>query len=477
VQETQTKLRQLHQSSGRYAKGLHLPFVLMLFAVLLAACSAVPLTPADAPMEPAAETAAPATELPMAEAGAETEAEAAGTDASPTSAPVEEATSETASGETETATEPLPTVTPASETPSVSAQAQPLPYDVSLPPGFAIHIYADDVPNARSLALSPSGTLFVGSRNAGAVYAVLDSDADYVADAVITLASGLNMPNGVAYRDGSLYVAEVNRVLRFDNIEADLSNPPAPVVVNDSFPSDRHHGWKFIRFGPDGRLYVPVGAPCNVCDTDDTGYATITRMEADGSNLETYAEGVRNTVGFDWHPETGDLWFTDNGRDMMGDDIPPDELNHAPEAGMHFGYPYCHGGTVPDPQFGDVRECAEFVAPAMQLGPHVAALGMRFYTGDMFPDEYRNQILIAEHGSWNRTVPIGYRVTLVQLENGEAVSYEPFASGWLLDNGEVLGRPVDVLVMPDGSLLVSDDASGMIYRITYDAQDAGVVAQ
>jgi glucose/arabinose dehydrogenase len=264
-----------------------------------------------------------------------------------------------------------------------------------------------------------------------------------------------------------LVLTREGRVARYDDIEAQLDNLPQPAIVNDEFPSQRAHGWKFIRFGPDGKLYVPVGAPCNVCDVEDTGFGSITRMNPDGSDLELFAIGVRNSVGFDWHPETEELWFTDNGRDQLGDDIPPDELNHAPEAGLHFGFPYCHGGTVPDPELGQERSCEEFTPPAMTLGPHVASLGMRFYTGSMFPDEYRNQIFIAEHGSWNRSTPLGYRIMLVRLEDNEAVSYEVFAEGWLR-GGEAWGRPVDLQVMPDGSLLVSDDTDGAIYRISYE---------
>jgi len=352
---------------------------------------------------------------------------------------------------------------------------------IKLPPGFEIHIYADNVPNARSMALSPNGTLFVGTREAGNVYAILDQNQDHKADKVITIAQGLYMPNGVAFRDGALYVAEVNRVLRYDTIEADpsfhselalnavkgqvLTQPPQPAVVNDSFPSDQHHGWKFIRFGPDGLLYVPVGAPCNVCEVSDP-YAAILRMKPNGTGLEVFARGVRNTVGFDWHPVTKELWFTDNGRDWLGDDMPPDELNYAPTSGMHFGFPYYHGKGLPDPEYGRKRKSSEFTPAAMPLGPHVAALGMRFYTGTMFPPEYRNQIFIAEHGSWNRSQKIGYRVSLVRLEGNRAVKYEPFAQGWLGGN-EAWGRPVDVLVMPDGALLVSDDQGGRIYRIHY----------
>jgi glucose/arabinose dehydrogenase len=346
-------------------------------------------------------------------------------------------------------------------------EAQPLPLEhIKLPPGFAISLYASGVNNARSMTLSPNGTLFVGTRSAGNVYAVVDRNTDHQADEVMTLAQGLNSPNGVAFWDGALYVAEVSRVLRFDDVERRLTSTSQPVVVSDQFPTDRAHGWKFIGFGPDGLLYVPVGAPCNICERDPDRYAVIMRLRPDGSNLETFARGIRNTVGFDWHPTTKELWFTDNGRDWLGDESPPDELNHAPRPGMHFGFPYCHGTAIPDPEFGSQRRCSEFTPPVQHLGPHVAALGMRFYTGTMFPETYRQHIFIAEHGSWNRSTPIGYRVTLVRLDNHRAVAYEPFAEGWLRD-GRAWGRPVDVLVMPDGALLVSDDHAGVIYRIAY----------
>ena len=342
---------------------------------------------------------------------------------------------------------------------------------LTLPPGFSIEVYAADVPNARQLSLSPDGTLFVSTRRAGNVYAVRDDDGDQQADRVLTLDSGLNMPNGVAFHDGALYVAEVNRVLRYDDIEANLTTPPEPVVVNDGFPTDRAHGWKFIAFGPDGRLYVPVGAPCNVCNHEETTpiYATITSMNPDGTDVQIYAHGVRNTVGFAWHPETDELWFTNNGRDWMGDGQPFDTLNHAPQPGFHFGFPYCHQGDIPDPEF-DSRPCSDFRLPARTLGPHVASLGMRFYTGDMFPADYRHRIFIAEHGSWNRTPEAGhtgYRLTVATLDGDRVTDYQVFAEGWLQADNTWWGRPVDVQVMPDGALLVSDDTAGAIYRITY----------
>jgi glucose/arabinose dehydrogenase len=344
------------------------------------------------------------------------------------------------------------------------AQPQALPLDkIMLRPGFSIELVAR-VDNAREMALGAKGTLFIGSMQAGKVYAVRLTTG--TAAQVITLASGLRLPVGVAFREGALYVSAIDRILRFDDIEDRLADPPKPIVVSDHFPGDTLHGWKFIAFGPDGKLYVPVGAPCNICEPDPDRYANIMRMNRDGSGLEVYAQGVRNSVGFDWDPGSGELWFTDNGRDWLGDDSPPDELNHALKAGMHFGYPYCHGGTIADPEYGHRRPCGDFEAPARQLGPHVASLGMRFYTGTQFPREYRNQIFIAEHGSWNRSKKVGYRITLVRVENDRVVAYEPFATGWL--QGEsAWGRPADVLVMPDGALLVSDDYAGAIYRISY----------
>lgn len=338
---------------------------------------------------------------------------------------------------------------------------------IKLPAGFSIAVYAE-VEDARSMAMSPGGTLFVGNRSEDKVYAVRDTDGDKVADKKWVLASGMNMPNGVAFRDGALFVAENSKVSRWDNIESKLANPGKPVVVNDQFPTEAHHGWKYIAFGPDGKLYVPVGAPCNICESKDPIYASITRMNVDGSGREVFASGVRNTVGFTWHPETKEIWFTDNNRDSMGDDKPACELNTAPKAGMHFGYPYCHEGTLPDPDFGKKRPCSDFTPPALNLGAHTAPLGLKFYTGTMFPEAYRGHLFIAEHGSWDRSKKVGYKVTLAKVVNSKVTGSEIFASGWLNDQDQkAWGRPVDVLMLEDGSLLVSDDRAGVIYRITY----------
>jgi glucose/arabinose dehydrogenase len=336
--------------------------------------------------------------------------------------------------------------------------------DIELPPGFKIEEYAS-VPNARSLALGDKGTVFVSTRKGRSVYAVI---ADGQSTRTIELLDGLNSPNGIAFHEGDLYVAEIDRVTRYEDIESHLDDLPDADVLNIELPSEKHHGWRYIGFGPDGKLYISIGAPCNICEKE--GYGQIIRMNSDGSEREVFAEGVRNSVGLTWHPNTDDLWFTDNGRDMMGDDIPPDELNHASTAGQHFGFPYCHAGEIPDPKFGQGKNCSDYRAPAQKLGPHVAPLGLSFYSGDMFPAEYQGQLFIAEHGSWNRSKKIGYRVTQVSFENGVPVAYEPFATGWL-ENESVSGRPVDLLILADGSMLISDDHADKIYRITYSDGD------
>lgn len=352
--------------------------------------------------------------------------------------------------------------------PAITSVSKALPLDkLKLPAGFKIEVYAE-VDDARSMAWSPTGVLYVGNRNKDKVYAVKDVDGDFKADKKWTVASGLNSPNGVAFKDGDLYIAEISRITKLPKIESNLASPPAPIVVNDHYPTEGHHGWKYIAFGPDGKLYVPVGAPCNICESKDEIFASITRINADGSGREVYARGIRNTVGFTWHPTTKALWFTDNGRDMLGDDIPSCELNVASKSGQHFGYPYCHEGSIKDPEFGTKRNCNEFVAPADKLGPHVAPLGLKFYTGKQFPKAYENQIFVAEHGSWNRSKKIGYNVTLVKVVDSKVTGHEKFIEGWLDDDTQKSwGRPVDVLLLPDGSMLVSDDQANVIYRVSY----------
>jgi glucose/arabinose dehydrogenase len=341
---------------------------------------------------------------------------------------------------------------------------------LQLPPGFSIELYSDQVPDARSLALGARGTVFVSTRKNDRVYALIDDTGDHKVDRVRVVARELDTPNGIAYQNGSLYIAEVSRLLRIDDIDAHLDDPPRPIVVTDSLPDEGHHGWRYIRFGPDGWLYIPIGAPCNVCERKEPIFSSISRIRSDGTGLETFARGVRNSLGFDWHPDTRQLWFTENGRDQLAEDLPPDELNRVTRAGAHFGFPYCHAGVIIEPELGGGHSCTEFEAPVQNLGPHVAALGMRFYTGRMFPSQYRNAAIIAEHGSWNRKRKIGYRVMVVRLDGDRAVSYEPLLSGFLNEQSqEVSGRPVDVEVLEDGSLLVSDDFSGAVYRVRYDA--------
>jgi glucose/arabinose dehydrogenase len=339
--------------------------------------------------------------------------------------------------------------------------------NVRLPTGFRMEVYSDQVPGARSMALGQRGTLFVGTRaRGGKVYALTGTPGAAGEPAVHIIASNLNTPNGVAFRDGALYVAEISRLLRFDDIENALDDPPQPKVVRDDFPKDGHHGWRYIAFGPDGKLYFPIGAPCNVCN--EPKYGVITRMNADGSGQEVFARGIRNSVGFTWHPVTQQLWFTDNGRDWLGEDAPPCELNVAPRAGLDFGFPYCHGAGIQDPdaQLARLGECSKMTPPVQTLGAHVAPLGVKFYTAKKFPEAYRGDAFIAEHGSWNRKQKSGYRITRVKLDGSKAVGYEPFATGFNRGD-DVFGRPVDLLMLEDGSMLVSDDTSDAIYRITY----------
>lgn len=339
---------------------------------------------------------------------------------------------------------------------------------LKLPEGFSISVFASDVTGARSMCLSPANTLFVGNKDSDKVYALRDEDGDFVAEKKYIIYTSDNMPNGVAFKDGHLYVAEVNRILRFKDIESKLANPGKPEVIYDKYPTEKHHGWKFIAFGPDGLLYVPVGAPCNICKSDDP-YAALTRMDTEGKKMEVVQRGIRNTVGFTWHPQTKDLWFTDNGRDMMGDDMPNCELNRAETDGLHFGYPYCHEGDLPDPEFGKKADCNKYRKPVAKMGAHTAPLGIRYVQSSQFPSTHQNAFFIARHGSWNRTVKSGYDVQMVKTDTlGQLVSMEPFISGWLSDDKQdVWGRPVDVQTYSDGSLLISDDFANCIYRVSY----------
>lgn len=335
---------------------------------------------------------------------------------------------------------------------------------LKVPKGFKVELWASGMANARSMVQSPSGTLFVGTRFPGNVYAVVDTGGSRD---VKLIAKGLHRPNGVAFKNGSLYVAELSRIIRYDNIEANLDHPPAPVIVFDALPKDEPHGWKFMKLSPDGNyLYFQIGTPANITMPPAT-HATIVRLNLQTNILETVAHGVRNSVGMDFHPVTKELWFTNNGRDWVNDDLPNDTLHRVTRKGMNFGYPFCHQGDLLDPDFGKGRSCDEFDKPVMKIGPHVAALGMRFYTGKQFPSEYKNNIFIAEHGSWNRSKKTGFEVVRVVLDaKGKPIKKEPFITGWA--NGEEFwGRPADVHVMPDGALLVSDDVAGAIFRVSY----------
>ena len=348
--------------------------------------------------------------------------------------------------------------------PPIAAAPDKLPIaKLKVPQGFNIEVYAAGMANARSLAESDKGTVFVGTRLVGNVYAVTNKDGKR---SVKVLASGLYRPNGVAFKNGTLYIAELSKVSRIDKVEDNLDSSPKPTMIYDDLPKDEAHGWKFIAIGPDNKLYVPVGQPGNNVLHDDA-HGQIRRINLDGSGAEVVARGVRNTVGFDWNLETRQLYFTDNGRDWMSEDVPEDELNRVTKVGEHFGAPYCLQGNIVDPEFGWGRSCSEFTAPVGLLGPHSASLGMRFYTGNMFPKSYKNAIIVARHGSWNRSKKVGGDVIVVKLnKDGTVKSTEPLITGFLEDN-KYIGRPVDVMQMKDGSLLVSDDWNGAIYRVTY----------
>ncbi len=354
--------------------------------------------------------------------------------------------------------------------PALATRPDHIPIDrFRVPKGFKIELYASGMINARTLRIGDRGTVFVGTRLVDKVYAILNNSQHQVK----VLAAGLYRPNGLAYRDGTLYIAELSRISKIDNVEDRLDDPPQPTIVYDALPKDESNGWKFIGIGPDNKLYVPVGMPCNNCIPPDT-HGLILRINLDGSGAEVIARGVRNTVGFDWHPITRELYFTDNGRDWLSEDLPNDELNRVTRIGQDFGAPYCYQGDILDPEFGWGYSCTEFVPPVAKLGSHAAPLGMRFYTGTSFPPDYRNAILVARHGSWNRTSKIGGDVVVVRLnKDGTVKSVEPFLTGFLADNNYV-GRPVDIAVMKDGSVLVSDDWNGAVYRVSYgNAKVAG----
>ncbi|HXF75503.1 MAG TPA: PQQ-dependent sugar dehydrogenase [Methylomirabilota bacterium] len=337
---------------------------------------------------------------------------------------------------------------------------------LKMPKGFKIEVYATGIANARSLRLGDKGTVFVSNRVLDKVYAIVEHGGKRE---VKVIASGLDRPNGLAFHNGTLYIGEGTKISKLEKIEDNLDNPGKPVVIYDDLPNHQSHGWKFIAIGPDHKLYINVGAPCNICIPPETN-AQIRRINLDGSGAEVFARGVRNSVGFDWHPITKDFYFTDNGRDWLSEDLPEDELNRVTKVGQHFGFPYCHQGNFTDREFGWGRSCDEFTPPIALLGPHSAALGMRFYTGKMFPPAYRNAIFIARHGSWNRTKKIGGDVVVVKLKtDGTVRSVEPFITGFL-QNNEYWGRPVDVQMLKDGSLLISDDYAGAVYRVTYGSE-------
>jgi glucose/arabinose dehydrogenase len=349
-------------------------------------------------------------------------------------------------------------------TPPAPLAAEKIPVGkIKVPPGFKVDLWAAGVHNARAMALGSKGTLFVSSRVASNVYALVDKGGKRE---VKTIAQKLDMPNGVAFRDGALYVAAQNRILRWDGIEDKLDNPGDPVVVIDSLPKHQPHGWKYLAFGPDGKLYFNIGAPCNICLPPETN-ANIARINVDGTGFEYVARGVRNSVGFDWHPVTKELYFTTHARDWLGEDVPHDTLHHVSARNVpHFGYPFCHQGDILDPDFGKGRSCSEFNPPLAKLGPHVAPVGTIFYTGSMFPSQYRNRLFIALRGSWNRTEKLGYTITTYTFPTGQPPKEEVFASGWLESN-QPWGRPTYLFQMPDGALLVSDDHAGAIYRVSY----------
>jgi glucose/arabinose dehydrogenase len=348
--------------------------------------------------------------------------------------------------------------------PPAPLKAGEIPVDkLKAPAGFKVELWAAEINNARAMTWGDKGTLFVSSRVAGNVYAIVDKGG---AREVKTIAKGLNLPNGVAFKNGTLYIAEVSKISKMEGIEDKLDSPPAMVNVIDTLPKDLPHGWKYLAFGPDGKLYFNIGAPCNICLPPDT-HANISRVNADGSGLEHIAHGVRNSVGFDWHPDSKELYFTTHARDWLGDNEPNDRFDRLTKKGQHFGFPYCHQGDILDPEFGKGKSCNDYVKPMLKTGPHVAGNGVMFYTGSMFPAEYKNRALLAQRGSWNRTEKTGYKVMMVTLDkSGNVAKYEPFVEGWQ-QGQEIWGRPVYTTQMKDGSILIADDYAGAIFRVSY----------
>ena len=348
------------------------------------------------------------------------------------------------------------TVTPASEIPVGSFK---------LPPGFKAEIWATGMPGARAMARGDQGKIYIGTRGLGRVYELTDSGNARTSRIVV---DKLVQPAGVAFKNGSLYVMAIDKVLRYDGIEANPAVAPVDMTAAFKLPKEQHHNWKYIAFGPDNKLYVPFGAPCNICVPGDE-YAQIRRYNADGSGMEVIARGVRNTQGFDWHPQTKEMWFTDHGRDWMGDDGPEDELNRMPRTGANFGFPYCHANGVADRDIKRDRPCDNTQLPVQTMGPHAAVMGAHFYTGSMFPAEYRNLLFVARKGSWNRTQKFGYDVVTVKSDaDGKNAQTTPFLTGMMNpQNNTFSGRPTYFLQQADGSLLISDEQLGAIYRISY----------
>ncbi|MDB5599869.1 MAG: sorbosone dehydrogenase [Xanthobacteraceae bacterium] len=421
-------------------------------ALLLAGLPALAQQP---PADPPAASPAPTMPAPAAPAPAATPAPApAAAPAIPPGSPLfGRPNSESAAKLAPVAPPPIPTA------------AEKLPLDkLKVPAGFKVEVYASGIANARSLREGDKGTVFVGARLVDKVSAIVNKDGKRT---VKVIASGLHRPNGLAFKDGTLYIAELSKISKIEKIEDNLDNPPKPTMIYDDLPKDEAHGWKFIAIGPDNMLYIPVGQPCNNCLPPDT-HAQIRRIGLDGKGMEVVARGVRNTVGFDWHPTSKEMYFTDNGRDWMSEDVPEDELNRITKVGQHFGAPFCYQGNVLDAELGWGKSCSDYEKPVSLMGPHSAALGMRFNTSTKFPAKFKNTIFVARHGSWNRSKKVGGDVVAVQLDaKGNVKSVEPFMTGFLGADNNYVARPVDVLFMKDGSMLVSDDFNGAVYRVSY----------